>query len=176
MEMRKYTKVEETNNKTICMWMEGGNNTGCPWDLQIGEWFWSESLSKMFLCFRDVVVADTIKAFFEIETNFDDEEEERDLEGNDMYSVITLASLSVKSKSKKEKLKKIKERLISKPLDFEQFNDMIMDVCEVFKSMNIPVNVTLVKGFGNCIPMLMAHDMYDPKKSGKEMLENDYFF
>ena len=34
----------------------------------------------------------------------------------------------------------------------------------------------IVKGFGNCISMLMAHDTYDPNKTGKEMLENDNFF
>ena len=158
MEIREQMKIEEVNNKTYCMFMEIGNNTGCPWDLTIGEWFWSNELYKMYYCLRDEIAAEVVNNYFESESL--DEEE-----------------IDQKEKAKQEKvLKKIARRLMYMPKSFEALNNMAMDICEMFKSIDVPMNIMFVKGFGNCIPMLMAHDAYDPNQTAKEMLENDNFF
>ena len=160
MEIREQMKIEEVNNKTYCMFMEIGNNTGCPWDLTIGEWYWTNNISKMYYCLRDEIAAEAISNYFESES-FDEEGEE----------------LDSKEKAKQEMvLKKITKRLMRMPKSFEALNNMAMDICEMFKSINVPMNITFVKGFGNCIPLLMAHDAYDLNQTAKEMLENDIFF
>ena len=158
MKIREKMKIEEVNNKTYCIFMEVGNNTGCPWDLTIGEWFWSNNLSMMYYCLKEEIVAETVSDYFESESS--DEEE-----------------IGAKEKAKQEKvLKKVAKRLMRTRRSFEALNNMIMDICDMFKSIDVPLNITFVKGFGNCIPMLIAHDAYDPNKTGKEMLENDNFF
>ena len=159
---RNLVKTQELTNQSYCIWLQVGNNTDCFWDLTYGEWYWSDKLSDIYIGFKDVIVDEAIKAYFQIE--------EGDVE------ISRLPGSSPDIEPRLETISKIHERISEEPNSFEQLNDMIMDTCEMFKSIDVPMNITLVKGFGNCIPMLMAHDMYDPKKTGKEMLEKDYLF
>ena len=176
MKIRGKMKIEEVNNKTYCMFMELGNNTDCPWDLTIGEWYWTNNISKMYYCLRDVVVGEAIRNYFELKTKYEWCDEEINVENKDGIFLTRLASLSTEDEDKRIALTKIYKRLIRSRKSFEALNNMIIDICDMFKSIDIPMNITFVKGFGNCIPLLMAHDAFDPTKPAREMLENDNFF
>ena len=177
MGIRELIKNEEVNNKTYCLFIELGNNTGCPWDLTIGEWYWSNNLSKMYYCLRDVIVGEAIKNYFELKTKYEWTDEEINLENKDGIFLARHAALSLddEEKDKKEILRKIATRLMRSRKSFEALNNMILDICDMLKRIDIPMNITFVKGFGNCIPMLTAHDAYDPNQTEKEMLEKDIY-
>lgn len=176
MDMRSYTKIEEVNNKTYCIYMEVGGDTSCYWDLTVGEWFWSEDIYKIYHCFKDVIVGETIRAYFELNPKYEGSDEEINLEELEGNILVGLAQLSIEDKKVQKALRKIGNRLIGIPQSFEALNNKIIYICDIFKSIDIPLNITFVKGFSNCIPLLKAHDAFALEKTGKEMLENDNFF
>lgn len=170
---KELSKKEELSRNSICMWFEAGEYTGAPWDVVSGEWFWSEDLSTMYNCLREVVVRETIQCHYLFDEGKYNPER---LNKYELEEIITLAKYSDEDKSNYKVFSEILEKLLEVPKNFEQLNNLIMDTVDLFKKLDIKMSVTLVKGFDNCISLLKAHDMYDQQKSGKEMLESDCLF
>lgn len=163
-------RKEEVTKKTICMWMYIGNNTGAPWDLTVAEWYWSESLEKMVNGFKEVVIRDLINLYF----LYDEEKYNQDkIQTRNLQQILELAMKSEDGKEYKQVLREIGDKLDFNSNSFDEFNDWVMDVVELVNKVDIPLSITLVKGFNNCIPLLKDHDQYDIELSAKEMLEND---
>lgn len=169
---KKTIRKEEVTKQTICMWMYIGNNTGAPWDLTVAEWYWSESLEKMVNGFKEVVIRDLINSYF----LYDEEKYNQDkIQTRDLKMILEKAMKSEDGKEYKEVLEEIINHLECNPKSFDELNDLIMDVVELVNKMDIPLSITLVKGFSNCISLLKEHDQYNPELTGKEMLEKDIY-
>lgn len=170
---RKTVRSEEVTKKSICMWMYIGNNTGCPWDLTVAEWYWSESLDTMINGFKEVVIRDLICSHF----LYDEQKYNQDkIQTRELSTILSLAIDSEDGSEHKSIFAKIKDCLSVVPNSFEELNEWVMDAVELVNEVNIPLSITLVKGFCNCIPLLKDHDVYNPNNSAKEMLENDNYF
>ena len=174
-DLRELCKMENVSSKSYCMWFQLSNNSDWLDECEIGEWFWSNSISKISKLFTEYLVGEIIKMSFDFEELVDkgliEENPVDDDEEHESKYYIDLASLLLKKKI--HVFDKLKERISVKPKTFEELNDMIIDVVKIFNRLHIDLSITLVKGFSNCIPLIKAHGNYDDEATNLELISND---